>query len=390
MNITTIERYINQLIEDETNFKNQSIIDKSNPKRTTISYSLKKFINLIKLVIVSIFDFSILLIKTCFLKNSIKNKKIVFTAKNFCNLKNGKLVDRVVKPLFSEDIIFINSSKEYVLGSINNQKVYNIGGITKVLFYFLRGSDINLKYFRAYSIVNNCILRNLEDQYLYILWFYNLSSLSIIFSKYRKNFILCEVQHGSIINYPPYSKPSPVKIADIFYVKNEKTIDYLRKYLNKDFECEYRLIPYPKIERKSIPGIHILYASTVEFNGIHPVFQNFLESIKNKDINIIMRLHPREKDKKNFFKEQINKFHIKYTFDDSENWLVGNPIKNLIVISPWSSSIEDSYDNGFITIIIDPVGKERYKHLIDNKRCFYSDNIFKTLVENDLILSKIS
>ena len=389
MNIKTIERYINQLIEDETNFKNQSIIDKSNPKRTTISYSLKKFINLIKLVIVSIFDFSILLIKTCFLKNSIKNKKIVFTAKNFCNLKNGKLVDRVVKPLFSEDIIFINSSKEYVLGSINNQKVYNIGGITKVLFYFLRGSDINLKYFRAYSIVNNCILRNLKDQYLYILWFYNLSSLSIIFSKYRKNFILCEVQHGSIINYPPYSKPSPVKIADIFYVKNEKTIDYLRKYLNKDFECEYRLIPYPKIERKSIPGIHILYASTVEFNGIHPVFQNFLESIKNKDINIIMRLHPREKDKKNFFKEQINKFHIKYTFDDSENWLVGNPIKNLIVISPWSSSIEDSYDNGFITIIIDPVGKERYKHLIDNKRCFYSDNIFKTLVENELILSKI-
>ncbi|HAW08139.1 MAG TPA: hypothetical protein DCW42_03070, partial [Bacteroidetes bacterium] len=87
--------------------------------------------------------------------------------------------------------------------------------------------------------------------------------------------------------------------------------------------------------------------------------------------------------------EQINKFHIKYTFDDSENWLVGNPIKNLIVISPWSSSIEDSYDNGFITIIIDPVGKERYKHLIDNKRCFYSDNIFKTLVENELILSKI-
>ena len=389
MNITTIERYINQLIEDETNFKNQSIIEKSNPKRSTISYSLKKFINFITLVIVSIFDFSILLIKTCFLKNSIKNKKIVFTAKNFCNLKNGKLVDRVVKPLFSEDIIFINSSKEYLLGSINNQKVYNIGGITKVLFYFLRGSDINLKYFRAYSIVNNCILRNLEDQYLYILWFYNLSSLSIIFSKYRKNFILCEVQHGSIINYPPYSKPSPVKIADIFYVKNEKTINYLRKFLNKDFECEYRLIPYPKIERMNIPGIHILYASTVEFNGIHPVFQNFLARIKNKDINIIMRLHPREKDKKNFFLEQINKFHIKYTFDDSENWLVGNPIKNLIVISPWSSSIEDSYDNGFITIIIDPVGKERYKHLIDNKRCFYSDNIFKTLVENELILSKI-
>lgn len=390
MNIKTIERYINQLIEDETNFKNQSIIEKSNPKRTTISYSLKKFINFINLVIVSIFDFSILLIKICFLKKSIKNKKIVFTAKNFCNLKNGKLVDRVVKPLFSEDIIFINSSKEYVLGSINNQKVYNIGGITKVLFYFLRGSDNNLKYFRAYSIVNNCLLRNLKDQYLYILWFYNLSSLSIIFSKYRKNFILCEVQHGSIINYPPYSKPSPVKIADIFYVKNEKTIDYLRKFLNKDFECEYRLIPYPKIERMNIPGIHILYASTVEFNGIHPVFKNFLARIKNEDIKIIVRLHPREKDKKNLFIEQINKFHIKFTFDDSENWLVGNPIKNLIVISPWSSSIEDSYDNGFITIIIDSVGRQRYEHLIDNNLCFYSDDIFKTLVEYQLIPPKNS
>jgi hypothetical protein len=385
MNIKTIERYINQLIEDETNFKNQSILEKSNPKRTTISYSIKKFINFITLLIVSIFDFTILLIKICFLKNSIKNKKIVFTAKNFCNLKNGKLVDRVVKPLFSEDIIFINSSKEYILGNINNQKVYNIGGITKVLFYFLKGSDNNLKYFRAYSIVNNCILRNLKEQYLYILWFYNLSSLSIIFSKYRKNFILCEVQHGSIINYPPYSKPSPIKIADIFYVKNEKTIDYLKEHLNKNYDCEYRLVPYPMIDRKFVPGIHLLYASTVEFNGIHPVFLDFLSRANFENLNVIIRLHPREKEKKFFFRSQIEPFNVNFEFDESENWLIGNPIKNLIVISPWSSSIEDSYDNEFITIIIDPVGRQRYEHLIDNNLCFYSDDIFKTLVEYQLI-----
>lgn len=51
----------------------------------------------------------------------------------------------------------------------------------------------------------------------------------------------------------------------------------------------------------------------------------------------------------------------------------------MIVISPWSSTLEDAYDNGFVAITIDKVGKERFRHLIDNLRFYYSDDLTSTL-----------
>jgi hypothetical protein len=45
------------------------------------------------------------------------------------------------------------------------------------------------------------------------------------------------------------------------------------------------------------------------------------------------------------------------------------------VIYPWSYTLEDAYDNGFTAITIDPVGKERYSHLIDGERFYYSDDL---------------
>ena len=56
-----------------------------------------------------------------------------------------------------------------------------------------------------------------------------------------------------------------------------------------------------------------------------------------------------------------------------------NPNANLIVISPWSSTLEDAYDNNFVAITIDKVGKKRYSHLINNKNFFFSDNIYETI-----------
>ena len=110
-----------------------------------------------------------------------------------------------------------------------------------------------------------------------MLWFYDLNSLSLIFSEYRSRVNLIEVQHGSIINYPPYVKAAPVKIADLFYVKNQSTIDYLKTHLCANFPAEYKLIPYPQNSRKFVPGLHLFYASTVEFNGLHPVSLDFLK-----------------------------------------------------------------------------------------------------------------
>jgi len=239
-----------------------------------------------------------------------------------------------------------------------------------------------MRYFKAYQVVNNSILRSLDyGKEVYLLWYYDLNSLSLIFSKQRTKVKLIEVQHGSIINYPPYIKPAPVKLIDVFYVKNQPTIDYLKAHLCKGFDCEYHLIPYPKGNRKMFPGLNILYASTVDFKGVHPVFLKFLENAKNPDLNLQVRLHPRERtpEIEELFTKQINSRGVQFVFDRTKNWISENQIENLIVVSPWSSSIEDSYDNGFTTIIIDPAGKQRFAHLIDDKKCFYSQDLEETL-----------
>lgn len=377
MKLNEIETYINTLIEDELNFKNSGWSTETKPD-AGIQPIFFRFIRFFNLLLFSIFDFARLYLKVRFNKNSLKNKRFVYTARNFCNLVDGKLVDRVVKPLFTDNIIFINPSKEILLDEINGQKVYNLGVLVKFLSFFYRDRAQFMCYFKAYSLVNNAIIKRLERHEVYVLWFYNLNSLSLIFSAFRQNICLIEVQHGSMVNYPPYSKSAPVKIADVFYVKNQPTIEYLKTHLCLNFPAEYRLIPYPRQKRGVFPGFHMLYASTVEFNGLHPVMQKFLAKIRQDDFHLIIRLHPRERDKEFLFIEQMTAYKVNYQFDRSENWLEGNNIFNLIVVSPWSSTIEDAYDNGFQTIIIDPVGRERYQHLIDNQRCFYSDNLSQT------------
>lgn len=368
---STIENYIHQLEKEEKDF-----LHNTNPEK-----SIQRINNLKKIffVLQCFLDFCLLHFVLSFQK--YKSKKIIYTAYNFCNAVNGELEDRIVKPLFYDNILFINQSKEIYLKKINNQKVYNLGGIAKILKYFYVQNSEKMKYFKAYQCINDSIFQRYSYKDIYLLWFYDLNSLSIIFSKHRQKLHLIEVQHGSIINYPPYKKPAPVKIIDTFYVKNQLTIDYLKNHLCKNFECNYNLIPYPENTKVFKEGIHILYASTVDFNGLHPVFIRFLESKKKENLNLQLRLHPRERtpDKKLMFEKKMLELNVKFTFDENENWLESNIIKNLIVISPWSSTIEDAFDNNYKTIIIDPIGKERFKHIIDNVNCFYSDDIEKTI-----------
>ncbi|MBT3384099.1 MAG: hypothetical protein HN778_13080 [Prolixibacteraceae bacterium] len=371
-----IEKYINDLQKNEADFKNQSIPVSENPGKRKSNINLWRRILLLRFFILSAFDFIHLYFYVRFRKKILRDKKIVYTAKNFCTLVDGKLEDRVVKPIFTKNILFINQSKEFYINKINNQKVFNLGGTVKLLSSFIRNESKLMRIFRAYSIVNNTIIKLLPyKQEIYMLWFYDLNSLSLVFSSHRDNISLIEVQHGSIINYPPYVKPAPVLIADVFYVKNHATIDYLKTHLCLNHNSRYKLIPYPKGNRKHVPGLHIFYASTIEFKGLHPVLKDFLANNKWPELHLTVRLHPREKEKEPIFKEQLDQYKINYEFDNSKNWLEGNFIENLIVVSPWSSTIEDSYDNGFITIVIDPVGKQRYNHLIDNKHCFYTNNL---------------
>jgi len=377
MQIKEIEVYINELRYDEACFKKQdqsSSVVSTVPARGII-YTWRAA----GYIIISMLDYLLLLYFIHFKKKKLSGKRIVFTAKNFCTQSDGELEDRIVRPLFTEEIIFINQSKEIRLKRVNNQKVYNLGGLVKLISHIsFRGHSSLMKTFLSYRSVNDSIIRNFRDNELYMLWYYDLNSLALIFSRYRDRVKLIEVQHGSIINYPPYVKPAPVKIAELFYVKNQSTVDYLKVHLCANFPSEYRLIPYPHVERKYVPGLHIFYASTVEFNGLHPVFKDFLKRSTYRDMNVIIRLHPREREKEGFFAEELSAFNIKYEFDHSKNWLESNRISNMIVISPWSSSLEDAYDNGLIAITIDTVGKERYKHLLDGNRFFYSLDLIST------------
>lgn len=380
-----LQKYLEELILEEENFKNKNNAVSSNKEILPNRYFYDN-IRQIVFSFKSLFDFISLIFFVVVCKKKIKERRFVFTAKNFSVSINGQLEDRIVKPIFNDNIVFINHSKEFWLKSLNGQKVFNIGGAVWLFnkLFFARHTLL-MRMFFAHRLVNDSFLKFLNGNEIYTLCYYDLNGLSLVFSKYRKKFKLIEIQHGSIVNYPPYVKPSPVKIADVFYIKNQPTAEYLKTHLCLNYSSEYRLIPYPKCSCEYVPGVHILYASTVEFNGLHPVFNTFLSNQKIQDLHVIVRLHPREREKESLFASQLNKYGISYEFDRSKNWLEGNCIKNLIVVSPWSSSIEDSYDNGFVTITIDPVGQERFHHLIDGVRCFYSDNLVELFHETDIL-----
>ena len=253
--------------------------------------------------------------------------------------------------------------------------------MAKLLAMFSKESTKIMRYFYAYQKVNKWVLSGFSSKEVFLMFFYDLNSLSIIFSDYRHKLKLIEIQHGSIINYPAYTKPSPIKAIDVFYVKNKETIAFLKSHLNKHFtDVNYHLLPYPKNNTFYHSGIHILYASTVEFNGIHPTFLTYLKKITlEDDVNVYIRLHPREKNKREVFEEQLLSVKANVVFDESKNWLESNLIKNLIIASPWSSVIEEAADNGYKTIILEEFGKERFGYLIDNINVIFADNFNQIL-----------
>lgn len=377
--LAAVEAYLLELERKEAEFKGQA--SAATQLRTRgLAKRIASLLSSVKVTAISACDYLLLQTTLRCCKKRFSQKHFVYTAINFCTNDNGILNDRVVRPIFDKDLVFISHAKEYAISKINQQKVYNIGGMVKLVANLCyRQHSTKMRIFLAYKKINNSILKHLSGNEVYSLCYYDLNGMSLVLSDYRKNIVLGEVQHGSIINYPPYVEPSPFKIADIFYVKNEHTISYLRQHLCRDFNPAYRLIPYPKVDRHITPGVHVLYASTVEFGGFHPVFLRFLEEQAFDRLHIIVRLHPRERGREDVFRRELDARRVSYEFDHSRNWLESTTIKNLIVVSPWSSTIEDSYDNGFVTVTIDPVGRERYRHLIDGKRCFYSDRLLMTL-----------
>lgn len=372
--MTASQQYFTFLNQQVEALCTSPVTDTSNEKKPkksrNLSYAVSSFI-----------DLFLLIVKLSFSKAK-KSYEIIYTAKSFCIELNGELEDRIAGNIAIKNRIYINQGKNDFIKAIDGNKVYNVGFTVKFVALLVKKKNKSFTYLYAYSIINNCILFFFKGKNIYSLCYYDLNGLSLAFSKYRKKINLIEVQHGSMINYYPYLIPSEIKIADVFYVKNQQTITYLKQHLNKNFQdIQYELLPYSKSNAVYKEGKHILYASTVEFNGIHPVFLDYLKQIKStENTTIYLRLHPREKNKTAFFKNQITDVKAHIIIDDSKNWLESNLVKNLVVVSPWSSVIEDAADNQYRSIIIDEMGKDRFAHLIDNRNVIYANNLL-TLLE---------
>lgn len=372
-----INKEIEFLIDVQSKVKGFAISNSNHSKINPFKLLLNNFYR----ISFSILDFNLLILRLIF--NFSKSYNFVYTGEGICLKVQGQYRDRILENLALENIIYINRGRDTIIKSINGIKTYNIGGVVKLLTFVLKFTNKKrFSTYYAYKIVNNSILKFAKNPKVFSLLYYNLNGLSLVFSKHRSKIQLIEVQHGAIINFPAYSEPSEIKIADIFYVKNQGTINYLKERLNKNFkDIEYRMLPYPKRETEFKEGTHILYASTVEFNGIHPVFMEYLTELTQDDkVTVYIRLHPREKNKKEVFENQLKNIKSNIIFDESKNWLESNTVKNLVVVSPWSSVIEDAVDNGYRAIIIDVVGKERFNYLIDNKNVIFADNLKKILL----------
>jgi len=375
--------YIKDIWQREENFKGTQKFRQIREKRFLFILKINYF-NLIAFGICGFYDFIRVLMKLSYISLTNGDKvKLLFLTKNFCVDNHGKLKIRIAPNLFDRNTFIINSSKENYIKKVEGNKVYNIGffvGLISKLRIF--SEDYVLKQFSSYEFVNDYLLkfRNAIESVNFF-WFYDLNSFSLIFSKYRDHHKLVEIQHGSIIDYPPYQFPAPAKIADLFYVRNERTVAFLKNHLCKDFHCEFEIIPYFKIVRRYVPGINMLYASTIEFEGFHTVFKDFLKSshFAASSLNLIIRLHPRERGRESLFLIDLVGFKGRYEFDYSENWLVANAIEGLIVVSPWSSIIEEACDNKFNTITIDEIGKNRFSYLHGNPYFRFSSDLTNSI-----------
>jgi hypothetical protein len=368
MHFKEINAYYLDVSSRIAEFENSNVISNTSAKKSSKRSSLNFYLY-------SILDLFLLILKLIRIQFNKNSYSLIYTQVNLCAFENNQYKDRLLNNIAIGNPIYINQGKEKIIKNIDGKTTYNIGGVVYLISRFINKPK-KISLLKSYQIVNTILLFFYTKKNVYLLCHYDQNGLSIVFSKFRNKIKLIEVQHGGMINYPAYSKPSSIKIADTFYVRNTETINYLKSHLNVNFQnTEYHLIPYTKSKTIQSEGNHILYASTVEMKGFHPLFLSYLNSDKLMNVSITVRLHPREKDKKEVFEKELVNRNVKFSFDDTTNWLETNIVKNLIVVSPWSSVIEEAFDNGFKTIIIDELGKKRFDYLIDNKNVFFADSL---------------
>ena len=334
----------------------------------------RPLIEKLKFILCSVYDVLHIYIQFNIFPKSIKHTSIVYTAPNFCTHgKSGNSKDRITHGVCGDKVIYINYSKESLLRKIDGNRVINTGGVAKLLMLTIfRSKEKVIAASLAYRMVNDLYLKKLQGNDVYTLCHYDYNGWALIASRYRFSFKLIEVQHGSMINYPPYQKATKIPIPSAFYVKNTRTSEYLKVHFCKHNNADYFLLPLHARNSELIDSTRILYISSLECNGLHSVVVEFLKHFPPSETEIFIRLHPRERNKEGYFRNQLKQLGINGTFDQSDNWIDGNKVAKLFVITPWSSVVEEAIELDYPVIIIDPGGKKRFQHLIDDEKCFYA------------------
>lgn len=328
------------------------------------------------------FDMIILLFRL----NSIRKNKtsIYYTHTSFIRQNQNNFEDILYKELFTKNNLIIISYDRYnYYKRISNFKVYNLGNVVRILqkisIIERKTNQFNLN---NWLFVNEIICKKLNGNDVYIPAYSNETGFSLVFNRYRKNFKLIEIQHGSVINYPPYSFVSEMPLVDTFYYRNESSKLFLEKNLFAKIAVTLKpLKPETSNFLPSTSRTEMLYISSYEYDMIHPVFEEFL---RNKPDNcfVKIRLHPRQLPLEENFKKKLTELNCNFEIDKSKMWYSTIPY-NTIVVSPLSSVLEEAVNFKLKTIIIDNVGAKRYDYLIDNKICFYSSNIMKLLKDQE-------
>jgi len=287
------------------------------------------------------------------------------------------LYERFFSKLDLESAVFINYHQTHLVESFAGSRVFNVGVFVGALKRVRLGGTSLLRDVRLFGLVYLPIHRLLKGSKVYFPCYYDANGLALVFNDRRGDYELVEIQHGGICNFEPYSRPVSFRVADRIMVLDARTAAYLKNHLYKKADVNIEIIESgearftPRIDNE-IPVI--LYCSTIEINGIHEKFLRFLNSCDMiASFNLRVRLHPREGDRKERFRRQLEELGVDFEFDDSSDWLAGNPFRRLIVVTPWSSVIEEAHREGIFSVILDDFGKQRFQDLIDGKLCWFAE-----------------
>jgi hypothetical protein len=313
---------------------------------------------------------------------SKKKLKIYYTHSTFIRGEHGNYEDVLYKELLDKgNSVFIIYNRDVFYGKISGVKAYNFGLVVRILevysslFRLKRGQGT----LKEWMILNKEVTRNMVGNEIFIPSYSNDVGLSLVFNPHRENYRLIEVQHTSVINYPPYSIESSIKLVDVFCCRDEVSKNFVNSHIFRKLSVEYCLIESSnKVVLANNGGRkEILYISSFEFSNVHPNFISYLIDFPST-YHIKVRLHPRQFQLRNIFYQTFTDLGCSFEFQETRDWFEGIST-NCIVVSILSSIVEESVGLGLKTIIVDDLGAKRFDYLIDNRLCFFSNKLVDIL-----------